>query len=144
MTYRYVPSFGLRIIQFTLLLESIVRGLMYLTMPDQPGAPLTELEQSAPLATWGVIFITFSVVGLFGEALMSGTEEHLNSGVNPRAWPSFVAHAGLMILYVTLTLAASATIIDRGMGYYAVVPYDLLMLAYLHWLFARRRKSHVR
>lgn len=143
MTYRFVPSFGLRVIQIALLIEGIVRGLMYLTMPDQPGAPLTELEQSAPLATWGVIFITFSVIGIFGEALMSGTEQYLNSEGNPRAWPSFVAHSGLMILYISLTLASTVAIINRGMGYYAVVPYDLILLAYLHWLFARRRKSHV-
>lgn len=143
MTYRYTPTFALRIIQLVILFEAIMRGLMYLLIDKQTTQELSALEQSAPLAVWGGVFIAFGVLGLFGEALMSGTEAYMGSRGNPRAWASFMAHASLMILYVTLSLAYTASITEKGLAFMALVPYDLLMLAYLHWMFARRRKSHV-
>ncbi|AQP31023.1 minor tail protein [Mycobacterium phage Tinybot] len=146
MTFRYVPAWGLRGLQLAVLMEAGLRGLMYLLLPSLPlsAASLTELERSAPLPVWGAIFIAAAVVGLFGEALMSGTEPWMLSGRgNPRAWPSFVAHAALMILYITLAMAYGASLYASNAAHFAIIPYDLLLLAYLHWLFARRRKSHV-
>ncbi|AOT24686.1 minor tail protein [Mycobacterium phage Stasia] len=128
-----------------MLFEAVFRGLMYLLMPDRSTTALTQLENSAPLAVWGVVFITAAVVGLFGEALMSGTEAYngTSSQSNPRAWPSFIAHAALMILYVTLALGYGMSLYDAEAAHFAIIPYDLLLIAYLHWLFARRRKTHV-
>ncbi|QKO03125.1 hypothetical protein SEA_SCAMP_29 [Mycobacterium phage Scamp] len=147
MTFRYVPAWGLRGLQLAVLFEAAMRGLMYLLMPQMAlsSDSLTELERSAPLYVWGLVFVAAAVFGLFGETLMSGTENYLGSSSqnNPRAWPSFVAHAALMILYVTLALAYGASLYDAGAAHFAIIPYDLLMIAYLHWLFARRRKSHV-
>ncbi|ATN87949.1 minor tail protein [Mycobacterium phage Cerulean] len=147
MTFRYVPAWGLRGLQFAVLVEASLRGLMYMLMPHVglSSSSLTELERSAPLYVWGLIFIAASVFGLFGETLMSGTENYMGSSSqnNPRAWPSFISHAALMILYVTLALAYGASLYDANAAHFAIIPYDLLMIAYLHWLFARRRKSHV-
>lgn len=144
MTYRFVPAFGLRLIQLIILVKSILRGIMYLAVQPNVAVELTPLEQTAPLAVWGTIFITFGVLGLFGEALMSGCEiTHMRSQGNIRAWPSFIAHASLTILYITLAVAYSASVYRHNITSMALTPFDMLMLAYLHWLFARRRKSHV-
>ncbi|QHB38059.1 minor tail protein [Mycobacterium phage Noelle] len=145
MTFRYVPAYGLRVIQLVVLFEAVFRGLMYLLMPAGSSESLTQLEKSAPLAVWGAIFIAAAMIGLFGEALMSGTENYIgtSSQNNPRAWPSFAAHAGLMILYVTLALGYGMALYEAGAAHFAIIPYDLLLIAYLHWLFARRRKTHV-
>ncbi|AEJ94516.1 minor tail protein [Mycobacterium phage Achebe] len=145
MTFRYVPAYGLRVIQLAVLFEAIVRGLMYLFMPAGSSASLTQLENSAPLTVWGAVFITAAVFGLFGETLMSGTESYMGSSShnNPRAWPSFIAHASLMILYVALAFGYGTALYQADAAHFAIIPYDLLLIAYLHWLFARRRKSHV-
>lgn len=142
MTYRYLPNFALRAIQIALLIEAIVRGLMYLLSPEQPAIKLTDLENSAPLYVWGWLFVSCAVVGLFGEALMSGTTADYSSTYDPRAWPSFLAHSGLMVLYGALTVASAVTLVKMGLFNWGVIPYDLGMLGFLHWMYARRRRGH--
>ena len=141
MTYRYLPSFGLRVLQIVLLLESILRGVAYLAIPREGTILLTDLEASAPMQAWGVAFASFAILGLFGEALMSGTTPSIDGGGNPRAWPSFISHAGLMILYSTLALAyAQASL--HGRPILSQAAFVMVVLAFSHWLFARRRKHH--
>lgn len=140
MTYRYLPSFGLRVLQLVILLESLIRGIAYIVSPV--GVPsATDITASAPLNVWGVAFATFAVLGFFGEALMSGTNPDVGRGGNPRAWPSFIAHAGLMILYLTMFVAYGGAVINGDLGL-AAAPGAMLTFAFLHWLFARRRKHH--
>ncbi|AGK87508.1 minor tail protein [Mycobacterium phage HINdeR] len=141
MTYRYLPSFGLRVLQLVILLESLIRGIAYIVSPI--GVPsATDITASAPLGVWGVAFTAFAVLGFFGEALMSGTSPDIRSGGgNPRAWPSFIAHAGLMILYLTMFVGYGGAVIDGDLAL-AAAPGAMLTFAFLHWLFARRRKHH--
>jgi hypothetical protein len=141
MTYRYLPSFGLRVLQIVILIESLFRGVSYLTVPKAGTIILTDIEQSAPMQVWGIAFISFAVLGIYGEALMSGTNANPYTGGNPRAWPSFVAHSGLMILYGTMVLAyADASF--NGRPVLAQAAAAMAVFAYVHWLFARRRKTH--
>lgn len=141
MTYRYLPSFGLRILQVVILFESLFRGVFYLNVPREGTIALTEIEASAPMEVWGIAFVSFATLGLFGEALMSGTSAGLHGKGNPRAWPSFVAHAGLMILYLTLALAYAQAAFD-GRAVLAQAALAMVVFCYLHWLYARRRKHH--
>lgn len=139
MTYRLIPPFGLRLLQIVVLVEAITRGIAYVTLPNSVLAD-TDVVNSAPLWVWGSVFIAFGVLGLFGEALLSGVPIDRNG--TPRAWPSFIAHTGLMALYATLGLAyASAAV--AGETYLASAPGAVIGFAFVHWLFARRRKSHV-
>ncbi|AVO22430.1 hypothetical protein SEA_POOMPHA_29 [Mycobacterium phage Poompha] len=139
MTYRYTPPFGLRVLQIVVLLEALARGISMILTPSVVVAT-TDVAASAPLWVWGGIFCAFATVGLFGEALMSGTSVS-GSKPNPRAWPSFIAHAGLMILYATLCLAYINAIVE-GQTVVASAPAAMVVFGYTHWLFARRRKSH--
>lgn len=140
MTYRYLPSFGLRLLQIVVLLESLSRGLSYLVVPREGSIVLTDVEASAPMQVWGVAFISLAVLGFFGEALMSGTSPEAG-GNNPRAWPSFVAHAGLWILYLTMAVAYADAAI-HGRAVLAQASVAMLVFSFTHWLFARRRKHH--
>ncbi|AFF28328.1 minor tail protein [Mycobacterium phage Twister] len=139
MTYRYTPPFGLRLLQLVILFEALFRGLTYVVRPDTVMAT-TDVTKSAPMEVWGAIFILFAVVGFFGEALMSGVPINQDNA-NGRAWPSFIAHAGLMIMYLTLSLAYADAVISGEFGL-ASAPVAMLVLAFIHWLFARRRKAH--
>lgn len=140
MTYRYVSDTGLRVAQFALLLEAVVRGLNYLATPQ--GSPaLTQMELTAPLWAWGVLFITLGVTGLFGEALMSGTTAPDGHLYNPRAWPSFFAHSALMFTFLACAAASMISVAARTPFYGFVGPYDLFAFAVGHWVFARRRKN---
>ncbi|AMS01026.1 minor tail protein [Mycobacterium phage ArcherNM] len=141
MTYRYTPPFGLRILQIVILIESLTRGIAYIVTP-QVVLSETDIVNSAPIQVWGSIFIAFAVLGLFGEALMSGVTKVDSSGGNPRAWPSFIAHSGLMVLYAALSLAYASAVLDGELTL-SSAPGAVLVFGYIHWLFARRRKSHV-
>ncbi|MDP7729478.1 hypothetical protein [Mycobacterium sp. TY813] len=74
MTYRYVSDRALRYGQIALLGEAVARGLNYIMAPPGQFAAMNQVEDSAPLWAWGIIFISLGVLGWFGEALMSGTE----------------------------------------------------------------------
>ncbi|QLF84433.1 hypothetical protein SEA_TOPANGA_30 [Mycobacterium phage Topanga] len=137
MTYRYAPPFGLRMLQIVVLLEALARGIS-LILTQQTVLAATDVAKSAPLYVWGAVFVAFATLGLFGEALMSGTVVDYNRP-NPRAWPSFIAHAGLMILYAAL-FAAYAMAVADGSAAVASAPAAMVVFAYIHWLFARRRK----
>jgi hypothetical protein len=137
MTYRYTPPFGLRILQIVILLESLFRGIAYIVTP-QVVLSTTDIVKSAPIQFWGAVFVAFAVLGLFGEALMSGVPLSSTQS-NPRAWPSFLAHSGLMILYTSLTLAYASAVVDGELSL-AAAPAAVLVFGYIHWLFARRRK----
>ncbi|ASR86484.1 minor tail protein [Mycobacterium phage Changeling] len=141
MTYRYTPPFGLKILQLVILAEAVARGLAYILTP-QVVLSTTDITNSAPIQVWGSIFIFFGVMGFFGEALMSGIGSIDSTGSNPRAWPSFIAHAGLMIMYATLSLAYIGAVVDGELGL-SSAPAAMVVFGYVHWLFARRRKSHV-
>ncbi|AGS82714.1 hypothetical protein ANNAL29_33 [Mycobacterium phage AnnaL29] len=141
MTYRYTPPFGLRILQLVILAEAVARGVAYILTP-QVVLSTTDIVNSAPIQVWGSIFIFFGVMGFFGEALMSGVQTIDATGSNVRAWPSFIAHAGLMILYATLSLAYFNAVFDGELSL-SSAPAAMVVFAYIHWLFARRRKSHV-
>lgn len=138
MTYRFVSDTALRVGQFALLIEAVVRGLNYLATPPRSSDALSQLELSAPLWVWGYTFIVFGVIGLFGEALLSGTQS--NGSYNPRAWPSFIAHGALMFLFMAIAVGTAVGIAERQPVYGFVSPYDLLAFAVGHWMFARRRK----
>ncbi|BBX09505.1 hypothetical protein [Mycolicibacterium aichiense] len=140
MTYRYTPPFGIRVLQIVILCEAILRGIAFILTP-QVTLATTDIVASAPIQVWGAGFITFAVVGLFGEALMSGVPLSANDS-SARAWPSFVAHSGLMILYSAMTLAYVAAVFD-GEHALSTAPGAMAVFAYVHWLFARRKKSHV-
>uniref|UniRef100_A0AAU8GMJ5 Membrane protein n=1 Tax=Mycobacterium phage Stink TaxID=3136630 RepID=A0AAU8GMJ5_9VIRU len=140
MTYRYLPPFGIRVLQLVILIESFLRGFSYVAAPHGVLAT-TDLIHSAPMSVWGALFMGFAVLGLFGEALMSGTSPSFGNGANPRAWPSFVAHAGLMILYITIAVAYAGAVVDGELGL-ASAPPAMAVFAFTHWLFARRRKYH--
>ncbi|AHJ88689.1 minor tail protein [Mycobacterium phage RhynO] len=140
MTYRYAPPFGLRILQIVILFEALLRGLA-LILAKEGVLSTTDITHAAPMQVWGAIFIGFATIGLFGEALMSGTRlDNING--NPRAWPSFIAHAGLMVLYVTLSLAYANAVVNGELSL-ASAPAAMMVFAFIHWLFARRRKTHV-
>ncbi|QXN73869.1 membrane protein [Mycobacterium phage Eaglepride] len=139
MTYRYTPPFGLRLLQLVILLEAMFRGFTYIVRPDTVMAT-TDVTKSAPMEVWGVIFVVFAIIGLFGEALMSGVPIDQESA-NGRAWPAFIAHAGLMIMYLTLSLAYTDAVFSGEFGL-ASAPVAMLVFAFIHWLFARRRKAH--
>ncbi|APC43181.1 minor tail protein [Mycobacterium phage Phaded] len=142
MTYRYAPPFGLRVLQLVILAEAMTRGLALILSKEQVLAT-TDITNAAPMQVWGVIFISFSLLGFFGEALMSGINSvDSPAGSDSRAWPSFIAHAGLMILYLTLCLAYGNAVLDGELSL-ASAPAAMVVIAYIHWLFARRRKSHV-
>ncbi|AOQ27957.1 minor tail protein [Mycobacterium phage Mundrea] len=140
MTYRYLPSFGIRLLQLVILGESFARGLSMILSQDAV-LSITDITNSAPMPVWGALFIAFAVLGFFGEALMSGTSPTFGNGSNPRAWPSFVAHAGLMILYLTIGVAYTHAV-ARGELHLASAPAAMAVFAFTHWLFARRRKHH--
>ncbi|AZS08234.1 hypothetical protein PBI_IRONMAN_32 [Mycobacterium phage IronMan] len=142
MTYRYAPPFGLRVLQLVILTEAMCRGLSLILAKEQVLAT-TDITNAASMQVWGAVFISFSLLGFFGEALMSGiggVDSQASS--DARAWPSFIAHAGLMILYVTLGLAYANAVYDGELSL-ASAPAAMVVIAYIHWLFARRRKSHV-
>lgn len=139
MTYKFVSDTALRVGQFALLIEAVVRGLNYLVTPPRSSDALSQLEQSAPLWIWGYIFIVLGVLGLFGEALLSGTDS--NGSYNPRAWPSFLAHGALMFLFAAIAVGTIVGIAQREPFYGFVAPYDLMAFAIGHWIFARRRKN---
>lgn len=143
MTYRFVSDGALRIAQIALLLEAVVRGVNYLVTPPASADTLTLLEASAPLWVWGWGFILLGGLGVFGEALMSGTSASPGQLYNSRAWPSFIAHSALMFLFISLALSAGAGVMQREHLYGFVAPYDLLAFSAGHLMFARRRK-HVR
>ncbi|QBP31053.1 membrane protein [Mycobacterium phage Refuge] len=140
MTYRYAPQYGVKILQLVVLVEALIRGLAYVLTPQVSLLVATDITESAPVYTWGAAFLFFSVLGLFGEALMSGA--NVAPGGTPRAWPSFIAHAGLMILYATLTLAY-ANAVFNGQDNLASAPAAVAAFAYVHWMFARKRSGHV-
>lgn len=73
---------------------------------------------------------------------MSGIQTIDATGSNVRAWPSFIAHSGLMVLYASLFLAYANAVIDGELSL-ASAPGAMTVFAFIHWLFARRRKSHV-
>jgi hypothetical protein len=141
MTYRYAPLLGLRVLQVVVLVEAIARGLAYILTPHTV-LGRTDIVNSAPIEVWGTIFIIFGLAGLLGEVLMSGYSPASGIGANPRAWPSFLAHSGLMIMYFTLSLAYLEAAVD-GDPSLSSSPAAMLVFAYVHWLFARRRGSHV-
>lgn len=143
VTYRYVSDTALRVAQIFLLLEAVVRGLNYLASPPGSSITLNQLELTAPLWVWGWLFITLGAIGLFGEALMSGTKAPLGQIYNPRAWPSFFAHSALMFTFITCSVATIVAVAQREPFYGFVGAYDLFAFAVGHWVFARRRK-HVR
>lgn len=138
MTYRFVTDSSLRVVQLAFLIEAIVRGLNYITTPDDYSLLYWQAQESMPLDMWGSIFVLFGVTGLFGEWLMHG-----NGSTNKwdnKAWPSFIAHIGLMVLFVGFSVSAMAGVTMRDGFYGFVVPYDLLIFAVVHWAFARRRR----
>ncbi|QJD50333.1 minor tail protein [Mycobacterium phage MarkPhew] len=138
MTYRFVPNFALRIVQQALLVEAIVRGFNYMSTPDASSALYTELEQSAPLGVWGALFITCGVVGLFGEAWLSYNGSSLQW--SHRAWPTFIAHVGLLALFLAFAVSSLLGVLSREPIYGYVTPYDFAFFALGHWAYARRRK----
>lgn len=144
MTYRYLPNYALRMIQMVLLFEAIIRGVIYIVARHQLIPELAVITRSAPLAVWGTAFVAFGTLGLFGEALLSGTPEATSTEYTPRALPSFLAHAGLMTLYAAWTLATFAAMLPPPTVPWASMPYDLAMLSLLNWLYARRRKGQHR
>lgn len=139
MTYRYVSNTALRIGQIALLVEAIMRGLNYVTTPQRAAGVLNQVEGSAPLWAWGGLFVGLGVLGLFGEALISGTEPYLGS-YNPRAWPSFIAHSALMCAYLAISAGALVTVIQTHPHYGYLESYDMFGLALANWVFARRRR----
>lgn len=141
MTYRLVPDYALRVAQFFLLLEAIVRGLNYLATPQGSSAALTQIELTAPLWVWGALFITLGAIGLYGEALMSGTRAPGGQLYNPRAWPSFFAHSALMFTFIAWAVASLVSVSERQPFYGFVGSYDLFAFAVGHWVFARRRRN---
>ncbi|AMO43999.1 minor tail protein [Mycobacterium phage Bactobuster] len=141
MTYRYAPPFGLKVLQLVILTEAMCRGLAFILSKEAVLAT-TDITNAAPMQVWGAVFIGFAMLGFFGEALMSGIGAIDSTGSDARAWPSFISHAGLMILYMTLGLAYANAVVD-GESSLAAAPAAMVVIAYIHWLFARRRKSHV-
>lgn len=142
MTYRYVSPIGLRIGQIALLVEAIVRGINYIRVPPAARNPIlvNVVEASAPVWVWGTLFITLGVVGLYGEAWLSGTETSPGQ-YNPRAWPSFIAHSALMCAYIGIALGATLLVARQHPGYGWLDPYDLYGLALANWIFARLRRD---
>lgn len=137
MTYRYVPQPLYRVGQIGLLLEALVRGINALVL----GSPHTQTQAvaalSAPVYVWGIIGIVLAVLGLGGEVLMDKSKS------DHRAWPSFLAHSGLLFVYAGLALAAGFAVPQGGestFGTGIVSPADFALLAVWHWIFARRRK----
>lgn len=139
MTYRFVSDSALRVVQVGILTEAVVRGLNYIATPSQELSLLYDAaDKSMPLWCWGLIFILFGVTGLLGELWMStnGTSVQWSH----RAWPSYLAHTGLMVLFGAFAFSAAAGVIARDGFYGFVTPYDFLFFAIAHWAYARRRK----
>lgn len=140
MTYRFVREISLAILQGLVLTEAVVRGLNYMATPALATPAYSQLELSAPLYVWGIIWIGFGVLGIFGEAFMSGTTAPVGHEYNPRAWPSFLAHSGLAVLFFATSLSALVGVMEREPLYGFVVPFDLVVLGFVHLILARRRK----
>lgn len=141
MTYRFIRPFGLKLLQYVFLLEALIRGIIY--MVDQRViVGIEAVQHSAPLEVWGAAIAAFAVLAIYGEALMSGCVGDNETQLSARAWPSFIGHGALCILYVTLGLATIVSI-AQGERTLSDVPASLAAIAYVHWLYARRRKANV-
>lgn len=138
MTYRYVKSNALRLGQFVLLGEAVVRGISYMVTP--PGVVITmdAAEQSLPIVVWGIIFVLFGLLGLVCEswiAYRKNVSERWYQGPD-------IAHAVLGIMFLVLMFSSADGVISRSPFYGFYSPYDMFLFAVGHWVFASRTRVH--
>ncbi|OCB43952.1 hypothetical protein A5721_22955 [Mycobacterium vulneris] len=134
MTWRLVHTDALQLVQLYVLAAAVVRGVDYLITPPGSSEVLNLIERAAPLWFWAVVFIAFGVLGLAGEWWMS-------FGVSTNRWiASYIAHAGLVALYLAVGIGALSDVLDRNPPYGFRTPMEWIFIAVVHAIFVRRRE----
>lgn len=130
--YHYPSAVMLRTVQLYLLLAACVRGIDYMARPPSSVTALYYIESSAPLLTWGAIFLGCGVLGLAGEAW-------LQWGKADFRWiPSWMAHSGLVCLYTAFSISVLISVLNQGWGISG--PFEWLGYAIANLVFVGRRK----
>ncbi|QFG10048.1 membrane protein [Mycobacterium phage IdentityCrisis] len=134
MTWRLVRTDTLQLVQLFVLTAAVVRGVDYLITPPGSSEVLNLIERAAPLWLWASVFIAFGLLGLAGEWWMS-------FGISTHRWiASYIAHAGLVALYLAVGLGALSDVLDRNPPYGFRTPMEWMFIAAVHAIFVRRRE----
>lgn len=139
MTYRRVKPKSLLAGQLALLGEVVVRGGNYLISPPGDVVTMTQAEQTAPMWVWGVVCIGLGAAGILSELWLNRLDDPDTSRL---ARVPDTVHTVLMFLFLLLMLSATVGVLQRQPIYGISAPYDLLVFAIGHWVFANR--VHVR
>lgn len=134
MTYRLVPPSVWAQLQRAVLATTIIIGISIALAPHDRDARLTAIENFMNVNIWAYSMITAALIALFCELHMSRKQHE--------RWINLVGymHITLCSLMVGYACSAFAGVLNRTWWNFGA-PAVGLLLAYLHYIYVRRRPN---